>query len=454
MADIFLSYAREDETRARALAAALGSRGWSVFWDRRIPHGRDFRTHIQQQLDSARCIVVLWSSASVKSQFVLDEATEGQNDGRLVPALIEAVRQPLGFRGLQAASLADWTGVGTSHDELERLVSSIGEIVPPSAQAVPATAVAEVAVPATTEVEGNAKHVLDETDAPAAESFPVAQGPQPVSPPASVGGHVDWRTTIKQRVFQPPGGVIAAIALAGLLSFGVWQLPVREVATDQNVQMWMPVFVEIAAGPFTMGSDRNKDPQAGGDEVPQHQVTLPTFFIGRNKVTVGQFKACAEERGCTAPDESSSTGIDDSVKGVSWHQAIAYCAWLERKLKSSRATPAALADALAGRRGGGAWHVTLPSEAEWEKAMRGEPPADVRDTMGFAWEWTRSHYKPYPYRPDDGRENIKAGDDVVRAVRGDGYVNPQDARVAVRSGYLPGYGYGNGFRVVVSPFQP
>ena len=46
MGDIFLSYAREDEVRARALAEALGSRGWSVFWDRRIPHGKNFRSHI------------------------------------------------------------------------------------------------------------------------------------------------------------------------------------------------------------------------------------------------------------------------------------------------------------------------------------------------------------------------------------------------------------------------
>jgi hypothetical protein len=113
MADIFLSYAREDETRARALADALELRGWSIFWDRRIPHGRNFRNHIEDQLGSARCIVVLWSKASLASQFVLDEPTEGQNDGRLVPALIEAVRQPLGFRGLQAANLADWTGTET-----------------------------------------------------------------------------------------------------------------------------------------------------------------------------------------------------------------------------------------------------------------------------------------------------------------------------------------------------
>lgn len=127
MSDIFISYAREDETRAHALADALSSRGWSIFWDRRIPHGRNFREHIDDELRSARCILVLWSKASLVSQFVLDEAAEGLDDGRLVPALIEAVTQPLGFRGLQAANLADWSSAATSHDEFDRLVSSILE---------------------------------------------------------------------------------------------------------------------------------------------------------------------------------------------------------------------------------------------------------------------------------------------------------------------------------------
>src|SRR5262245_40169802 len=118
MSDIFLSYAREDESQARHLAAALEARGWSVWWDRRIPHGKDFNAYIQQQLDSAGCIVVLWSKASLASPFVRDEATEGLKDGRLVPALIEVVKQPLGFRQLQAADLSDWHGQ-PPHDEFD-----------------------------------------------------------------------------------------------------------------------------------------------------------------------------------------------------------------------------------------------------------------------------------------------------------------------------------------------
>jgi TIR domain len=137
MADIFLSYAREDQPRAGLLADALAAHGWSVWWDRQIPHGHDFNTYIQHQLDTARCIVVLWSNASLDSKFVRDEATEGLN-GRLVPVLIEAVRQPLGFRQLQAANLSDWDG-RSAHEEWDRLVESITSIVPPA----PAPALAD-----------------------------------------------------------------------------------------------------------------------------------------------------------------------------------------------------------------------------------------------------------------------------------------------------------------------
>lgn len=146
MADIFLSYAREDEARARALAEVLERRGWTVFWDWHIPHGSDFTDHIQGQLQQARCIVVLWSNASVGSKFVRDEAREGVKDGRLRPAFIERVEPPLGFRGIHTADLIDWHG-DPSHSAIERLLSSIRKIVPPNVQAIDRSAAGELAPP-------------------------------------------------------------------------------------------------------------------------------------------------------------------------------------------------------------------------------------------------------------------------------------------------------------------
>jgi len=127
MADVFLSYAREDGDRARWFVAALEAHELSVWWDLRIPHGKDFTAYLQAQLDEALCIVVLWSRVSVASQFVRDEAAEGLN-GRLVPALVDPVRQPLGFRQIQAADLSKWDG-RSADSELERLIKSITDIV-------------------------------------------------------------------------------------------------------------------------------------------------------------------------------------------------------------------------------------------------------------------------------------------------------------------------------------
>jgi hypothetical protein len=145
MANIFLSYAREDLVRARSIASALESQGWSVFWDRHIPHGQDFNSYIQSQLDEARCIIVLWSRASVASAFVRDEASEGLG-GRLVPLLLEKIRPPLGFRQLQAADLTEWDGTA-SHEDFIRLSASIRAICPVSRSPTAGTTASDAPFP-------------------------------------------------------------------------------------------------------------------------------------------------------------------------------------------------------------------------------------------------------------------------------------------------------------------
>jgi formylglycine-generating enzyme required for sulfatase activity len=110
MSDIFISYARQDRPRAETLARALEEHGWSVWWDWNIPAGKTFRQVIQAALDEARCVVVLWSARSITRKWVLEEASEGEQRGILVPVRIENVRPPLGFRSIQAADLIDWEG--------------------------------------------------------------------------------------------------------------------------------------------------------------------------------------------------------------------------------------------------------------------------------------------------------------------------------------------------------
>jgi hypothetical protein len=125
MADIFISYASADRDRAKVLADALVKKGWSVWWDRTIPPGRQFDEVIEEELAAARCVVVLWSKASVASNWVKTEAAEAQKERVLVPALIEDVKIPLEFRRLQAADLSRWRG-DPSDAQLAELFDAIG----------------------------------------------------------------------------------------------------------------------------------------------------------------------------------------------------------------------------------------------------------------------------------------------------------------------------------------
>jgi TIR domain len=111
MSDIFISYSSADRERARVFAQALEARGWSVWWDREIPPGRAFDDVIEEALDAARCVVVLWSKASTASSWVRNEASYAMGRKVLIPALIDAdVKIPLEFRRLQAADLSRWHG--------------------------------------------------------------------------------------------------------------------------------------------------------------------------------------------------------------------------------------------------------------------------------------------------------------------------------------------------------
>jgi hypothetical protein len=127
MADIFISYASHDHECAKLLAGALSARGWSVWWDRKIPLGKSFDQVIEEALDAARCVVVLWSRASVASNWVKTEADEAWRRKILVPVLIEEIKPPLEFRRVQAANLADWRGEA-NHPELGKLFDSVGEL--------------------------------------------------------------------------------------------------------------------------------------------------------------------------------------------------------------------------------------------------------------------------------------------------------------------------------------
>ena len=130
MSDIFLSYKSEDRLKAKIIAAALEQRGYSVWWDRIIPPGKTFDQVIEEALDAAKCVIVLWSGESVSSDWVKNEAREGTKRHILVPVLIEDVKIPFEFRHIQAAQLIEWQGA-MPNPEFDLLSQSVAEIVGP-----------------------------------------------------------------------------------------------------------------------------------------------------------------------------------------------------------------------------------------------------------------------------------------------------------------------------------
>lgn len=250
--------------------------------------------------------------------------------------------------------------------------------------------------------------------------------------------------------------------------------PRPEVTTVDGME-----FCTVPAGSFRMGSEEN-DKETYGDEKPAHDCDLPYGYqMGKYPVTMAQFREfVAECRYEGWHGESLRLPASWPAVGVSWYDALAFCEWLSKRW---------------GKR------VTLPSEAEWEKAARGEKGrrypwgeefdanrANCRETQigeasvvgcfpggaspygceemaGNVWEWTRSLWGEdwkapaftYPYAAGDGRESTEASSQVLRVLRGGSCFGVDSllrcaARLRgdpdLRDGYF-------GFRVVVRPFS-
>jgi formylglycine-generating enzyme required for sulfatase activity len=250
---------------------------------------------------------------------------------------------------------------------------------------------------------------------------------------------------------------------------------------QRPLQPFEPETVLIPAGPFVMGSQPGDG--VPRHETPAHEVDLPAYRIGRYPVTNRQYAAFIKREhrqeepekkfGWLLREPPVSQG-EHPVVGISWHDAQAYCDWLCRET---------------GR------HYRLPTEAEWEKAARG--PKSRRYPWGDAWEDGRCHHSangtvpvttypegasvygcchmlgnvqewsstlwgsdprenafPYPYRADDGREDLEVEQRlpvVYRIHRGGSYRDERSTLRCSARGYAsPTSKIGwRGFRVVL-----
>ena len=260
-------------------------------------------------------------------------------------------------------------------------------------------------------------------------------------------------------------------------------------------------FVKIPADPsFRIGTSGQHAIRVGeilGASVPRHEINddaveTPEFYISRYAITVSQFKAFVDASGHKIGDSDALLGPGNlPVRWVSWHEALAYCNWMNevlvRELADSVISPLIRS---------GEWSVSLPSELEWEKAARGDgntvfpwgddpdsERANYRNTridvaapvgcfpdnhyglfdmVGNVFAWTRSLWgvnfsSPtfrYPYKANDPlREDSAAGDNVLRVVRGGSWLSSlESTRCGSRERFHPHLRNDYvGFRVVVVP---
>jgi uncharacterized membrane protein YhaH (DUF805 family) len=162
MADVFISYAREDHSRAEQVARGLTAMGLECFWDTEIPPGQTWSDYIEGKLDGARAVVVLWSQHSTKSQWVREEARMGRDKSKLIPAVIDGSPPPLGFGEVQAADLTSWRGESNT-PQWTRFANAVFTVArgtpPPQEQAAPQPAPSAWRAAATSAPSGDAENL-------------------------------------------------------------------------------------------------------------------------------------------------------------------------------------------------------------------------------------------------------------------------------------------------------
>jgi len=128
MSDIFISYARSTAIQAQAVAQALRALGYDVWRDDELPAHRAYGEVIEERLQAAKAVVVVWSAEAVKSQWVQSEADTARTENKLVQLTVDGSKLPRPFDRIQCADLAGWTGDANAHD-WKKVVASVADLI-------------------------------------------------------------------------------------------------------------------------------------------------------------------------------------------------------------------------------------------------------------------------------------------------------------------------------------
>jgi TIR domain/Putative peptidoglycan binding domain len=300
MTSIFISYARHDLPAAQKVARLLEDLGWDVWWDRDLIAGDRFDEVIEQQLGSAAAVIVLWSRASVVSEWVRSEASAAAERRVLVPARIDHTPAPFQFRLRQTVDLSAWAG-DADDENVQRLVAAAQALAgppPPKAAPLPPPTTAPVQRPA-----------------PPAGSTGAEEVPRELVPPApSSGRRRRTRSIVIAAVTLAAIGILAAALLRPgsddadaetLNSSATTEAPTTDAPPTTDTTTPAPPTTEEHEPPPAPEPQPAPDPnvlQRGskGDEVIQiqawlallgYEVSVDGHFGSETKRAVEQFEA-------------------------------------------------------------------------------------------------------------------------------------------------------------------
>jgi len=313
MADVFISYKKEDLQIADRIVVGLRDEGFTVWWDDGLSPKTAWDAALEKEIASATSVVVLWTPRSVHSDWVRTEAHYGQDRGKLVPVKMEDCSIPIAFMLRQTVELSKWRG-DRSDREWRKLLTWIADL----ASTKP----------------GNA-------------NIPQALGAAQPNP---------FRDAIGQLAAGDPivdGAFVNASTPAGTAFRDGDKMPVMRI---------------LPKGAFMLGSPTS-DPDRTAVEGPQKRIEIPIpFAMGVFPVLVSEYQAVMGALPSVAAVQAAPRGWLDGFKRPP--------AQTSASVPSNPAVPVTHisyddAQAFVARLSGATGQAyRIPSESEWEYACR------------------------------------------------------------------------------------